>query len=91
LSWEPSGEAIIHITNEETQAPGSGPLVRYADRFALDGSPAQTVKLTNPEPSRVPGLLSPSANRLAFVAGEVAYELWALEGLPGSASAPRPR
>jgi Tol biopolymer transport system component len=91
LSWEPSGEALIHVTNEETQAPGSGPLVRYADRFALDGSPLQTIRLTIPERARGLGVLSPTANRLAFRAGEEAYELWALEGLPGSASAPRPR
>ena len=90
LLWEPSGKAIFQVTNAGTAETALRPLREHeVDRFALDGSPLKTFKLTDPQGARYPVLLSPTANRLAYLAGEAAYELWALEGLPGSASAPR--
>jgi hypothetical protein len=82
--WEASGEAALMLN--PTDKPGTFDLVR----IPLDGSARTSTRVVVPHADATGPRITAAGDRLAYVIGEPAHELWVLEGLAGTRAATSP-
>jgi hypothetical protein len=97
VRFDPSGDALIAVF-EEAERTYAGDFTRHSvealtwERIPLDGSPrtSTTVRFPDAFPAlaRVSAVSRPTvssrADRILYMTGAPAFELWVLEGLPGA-------